>query len=103
MSRQIRALRRAQRWLTASQIQEICPECAAAMLKNKISRITQAAFIQTAFSEEQRPRWEKYWKSMGGSFTSCKKNIGSHVSDPNSFCASLKDFVTKTTHWRGKE
>jgi hypothetical protein len=46
---------------------------------------------------------QKYWKAMGGSVTSCMKKAEGHVDDPAKFCASVKDKVTGTTKWRGKE
>lgn len=35
-----------------------------------------------------------------GPTATCMKKIAGHVSDPGAFCASLRDQVTGTTHWR---
>src|SRR5271155_589587 len=48
---------------------------------------------------------DKYAASMAkenqeGPVATCMDKIGSHVSDPGAFCASLHDRVTGTTHWR---
>lgn len=40
--------------------------------------------------------------SMPGFVDKCMARIGDHVDDPGAFCASLKDRISGTTHWRGK-
>lgn len=35
-----------------------------------------------------------------GPTKTCMKKIAGHVDDPGAFCASLRDRVTGTTHWR---
>lgn len=49
---------------------------------------------------------ENFWESVGGSFTDCVKKVkGAYpsITDADSFCASLKDYIEGTTYWRGKE
>lgn len=38
--------------------------------------------------------------AMEGPTKTCMKKIAGHVDDPGAFCASLRDRVTGTTHWR---
>ena len=56
----------------------------------------------------QPPGWDmasakKFFSSLGGSVTKCMAKMKGHMDDPAAFCAALKDFVTGTTKWRGKE
>lgn len=44
---------------------------------------------------------KKYWESIGGSVTACMKKLGGEKAAR--FCASLKDYATGTTKWRGPE
>ena len=50
-----------------------------------------------------RESLESFWESIGGSVTECIKKMKGKVSDPASYCASLKDMIEGTTYWRGKE
>jgi hypothetical protein len=37
-----------------------------------------------------------------GFFDACVSKIGKHVSNPEAFCATVKDLVYGSTYWRGK-
>lgn len=39
---------------------------------------------------------------MPGFVDRCMKHVSKSVSDPGAYCASVKDQITGTTHWRGK-
>ena len=54
------------------------------------------------FEGQSDEQVRKTWNSLGGSHESCVANV-SGVDDPDAYCAALKDRVTGTTKWRGKE
>jgi hypothetical protein len=43
----------------------------------------------------------KAFQGMGGSFTGCKREMRSEVSDPDEFCGSFLDEVLRYPYWRG--
>ena len=82
-------------------------------LMKHIDTILKLAEIFEAEVEKQASKWEKMppgWKAKSRksffknladeSVGECMKRMEDHIDDPGAFCASLKDRVKKTTHWR---
>jgi hypothetical protein len=43
----------------------------------------------------------KAFQGMGGSFTGCKREMRSEVSDPDEFCGAFLDETLQYPFWRG--
>jgi len=94
-------------WLNADQMEPMCPKCASAMRSKNLEKMDLFALFDSlassknaAFSEGERSRWEGYWKSVGGSVTSCMAKVKGKFENEAAFCAGLKDFILGTPTWR---
>jgi len=55
-------------------------------------------------AKKKRPSFKEIWqKKYGGSVTECAKKLKGKVTNPEAYCAYLKDKVLGTTKWRGKK
>jgi hypothetical protein len=105
-------------WLTRKDIAEICPPCAKRMAELRIKRVSASAILgqdvlklswSDAAAWESMPKgWtkdslKKFWKSVGESVSKCSEKMKGKISDPDAFCASIKDKIEKSTKWRGED
>ena len=107
-------------WMTASDVEALCPPCAEKMRALKIAKVkASAVFGQDAFRVMQArvAAWDKlpkgwtedslksFWNSIGGEgkhrVTACMKKMEGKIDDPGAFCASLADKFFPG--WRSKE
>lgn len=44
----------------------------------------------------------KAWASLGGTWTSCRREMVGDIRSPKRFCSAMKDELYGTTYWRGK-
>lgn len=97
-------------WLTPTDVNEVCPPCAARMASLGLRRIRASVIfgqdmLKLAASTHTAEEWKnlpegwtddsrrKFWESIGGSVAKCVAKVAGHVTDPDAFAAALKSRI----------
>lgn len=89
------------RWLTESQMRDLCPDCADKMKKLSIAKVNLTELVESAWGKLPKGWTEdsvkKFWGSLTGDkkhkITQCIKRMEGKIDNPGAFCGSLASKV----------